>query len=76
MGCICACSLVILLAVSSDAWSYRVVGIEEQGDIEFARMALMTAETNMPEIEGEFARDFVWSCLAESYASIWDTGTA
>jgi hypothetical protein len=52
------------------------VGIEEQGDIEFARMALMTAETNMPEIEGEFARDFVWSCLAESYASIWDTGTA
>jgi hypothetical protein len=36
----------------------------------------MTAETNVPEIEGEFARDFAWSCLAESYASIGDTGTA
>tara|TARA_E500000331_G_C17262913_1_gene715988 strand:+ start:3090 stop:3668 length:579 start_codon:yes stop_codon:yes gene_type:complete len=48
----------------------------KQGNIEFARTALMTAEANVPEIEIEFLRDFAWSCLAETYDSIGDTAIA
>jgi tetratricopeptide (TPR) repeat protein len=62
---------------------YRVVALcnaarklAERGDIESARTALTSAETSVPAIEGEFANDFAWSCLAETYDLIGDKKTA
>ncbi len=48
----------------------------ERGDIESTRTALTTAETSAPAIKGEFASDFAWSCLAETYDLIGDKVTA
>ena len=48
----------------------------ERGDIESARTALTSAETSVPAIDGEFASDFAWSCLAEAYDLIGDNPNA
>lgn len=69
----------IEMAMKIDAPRYRVVGLCEvarrlikAGQIAGGERALDVAFDHLPKINGEFATDFAWSCVAEIYGLMGD----